>query len=184
MIAIEIIAVIFTLVSVILSIRRNILCWPIGIVGIIAYATLFTTNKLNADFGLQFIFIIQSLIGWWYWNRGQDGGELPVTRLKTKESLTLVGMMVIAYCLIVYLLTNYTNSSMIYLDSFVSIGSVTANWLLVKKKFESWVIWIMVDIAFVTLFASKGLYMSAVLYSIFTCTAINGFVTWRKLIKK
>ena len=52
----EIIAVIFSLICVYLTVKKNIWAWGTGLIGVIAYAFVFYDNQLYADFGLQFIF--------------------------------------------------------------------------------------------------------------------------------
>ena len=67
----EIIAVLFTLGCVALTARQNIWCWPVGIVGVIAFFLVFLEQKLYAETTLQVIFLLQSLYGWYNWVRLQ-----------------------------------------------------------------------------------------------------------------
>jgi len=53
-----------------------------------------------------------------------------------------------------------------------------ANFLLAKKKLEAWMLWIIVDVVYIGLFAYKGLYMSSGLYFIFLILAIFGLFKW------
>ena len=177
---VEIIAVIFSLACVILTIRRNVWCWPVGIVGTIAYLYLFLMHQLNADCFLQIVFVMQGIIGWVNWTDGKKNNNLPVTRVNPHAGVRLLSTCLVAYVVLVILLQRYTNSSAIFVDSFVSIASVAANWLLVRKKLESWLLWIVVDIVYIGLFAYKGLYMSSGLYLIFLLLAIQGFYTWNR----
>ena len=43
----EIIAITFTLICVYLTSRQNILCWPTGIVSVIAFFLLYLNEELN-----------------------------------------------------------------------------------------------------------------------------------------
>ena len=55
---IESTAVIFSLLSVILTTKKNQLCWPVGIIGVIFYGYIFYQNKDWSNFILQFVFIV------------------------------------------------------------------------------------------------------------------------------
>ena len=63
----EIIAVLFSLISVWLTSKDKIWCWPTGIIGVIAFACLFYTKGEWANVGLQFIFLFQSISAWINW---------------------------------------------------------------------------------------------------------------------
>jgi nicotinamide mononucleotide transporter len=178
---IEIIAAISTLISVWFSVKKNKLLWPTGIIGIGAYLWLFYTVQLYADFGLQFIYLAQSLYGWWYWSGGKEKIEPPITELDDWWLYMFIPINTISWTLFLhYFLVNYTNASLPYFDALCSVISLTANWLLAKKKIESWYLWILVDTIYVGVFIYKELYLSAVLYAVFFFMAINGLQKWRK----
>jgi len=82
------------------------------------------------------------------------------------------------------LFANYTNAAAPYIDSLVATMSLTANYLLVKRKIENWLIWITVDLIYVGLFIYKGLYISAGLYAILFILAIKGYYNWKKHLKE
>ena len=72
---IEIVAVVMTLVGIALTIKEKISCWPVAIVGILAYFVVFIRARLYADATLQPIYVVQNLYGWWYWARGGERGQ-------------------------------------------------------------------------------------------------------------
>lgn len=65
MLLIEIIAVVFSLLCVLLAIKKNVFNWPMGIVAVTAYFILFYNLKLYADMTLQLFFLFQGLYGWY-----------------------------------------------------------------------------------------------------------------------
>lgn len=180
---IEIIAVIFSLICVIFTVKENILAWPIGIIGIAAYAFIFFDTKLFADFGLQFIFIAQSIYGWWYWKRDASGIKPPITRLSPLYIFIGVVVFTVVWYLIYQVLSSFTTANLPLIDSFAALGSLTANFLLAKKKLDNWVIWIIVDIIYIGLFISKGLYLSSGLYLVFLVLSVFGLIEWIKEYK-
>jgi nicotinamide mononucleotide transporter len=78
---IEVLAVVATLLSVWLSVRRNILTWPTGIVGVSAYFVVFLRARLYADMALQVLFFVQCSYGWWAWRRSEQRAEPPIRTL-------------------------------------------------------------------------------------------------------
>ncbi|MDQ6873277.1 MAG: nicotinamide mononucleotide transporter family protein, partial [Gemmatimonadota bacterium] len=67
---IESVAVVMTLVGIVLTIKEKISCWPVAIVGILAYLVVFIRARLYADSALQPIYVVQNIYGWWYWAHG------------------------------------------------------------------------------------------------------------------
>jgi nicotinamide mononucleotide transporter len=176
---IELLAVITTLICVWLTIKRHIWSWPIGIIAVILYSIVFWKTKLYSDFGLQFIFLIQSIIGWITWkNHLEDKYHTRVEVLSGIGRLFYITTGIGLYVVLAFIMKEYTNASVPWVDSFVAVFSLIANWLLAKRKIESWIIWILVDIIYIGLFIYKGLYFSAGLYYILLLMALQGFKKW------
>lgn len=181
----EIFAVIFTLLCVWLAMKRNVLSWPIGLIGVILYSFIFWNTKLYSDFILQIIFFIQGIIGWLYWfkNKEDNTNKTKIDNLTSNDKIKWVIFSIISYIIISLLLSNYTDASAPWIDSFVAINSLIANWLLAKRKIENWYIWIMVDIIYIGLFIYKELYLSAGLYLILGIISVNSLIEWNKQLK-
>lgn len=180
---IEIIAVVFTLVCVYLLTKRNILNWPIGIIGAILYGFIFFDAKLYADFGLQILFVIQGIFGWISWQQNKDESDkVEVSFLSLKWKLITGSILISSWILISYLLSFYTDASAPWIDTFVVVTSIIANYLLIKRKVDSWYLWILADVIYIGLFIYKDLYPTAILYSILLGLAIKGYHDWYKKI--
>ena len=64
---IEIFGFVTGVVNVWLLARQNIWNWPVGIANNLAYLILFATSGLYGDSGLQFVYIVLAIYGWWLW---------------------------------------------------------------------------------------------------------------------
>jgi nicotinamide mononucleotide transporter len=177
---IEIIAVLFTFISVYLTIKGNILCWSTGLVGITFYSILFYQNNLLADLGLQFVFFIQSIIGWINWKKPKL--DLKPTWLSYAQRGIVINLTILTY-MIIFIITNRLGGNLPILDSAVATFSIIAMTLLIFKKIESWFFWILNDIILISIFISTDLYLSAFIYFTFLIMATKGFLEWRKNIK-
>ena len=175
----ELLAFIFTLLCVWFTTKRHILSWPIGIVGIVLYAFVFWEAKLYSDFGLQFVFAWQSIVGWMVWNKHlEDKEHTKVEFLSPRDRISWILIGLSSWILLGSVMNEYTNASAPWVDSFVAIFSLIANWLLAKRKIENWWIWIGVDIIYIFLFAYKSLYLSSLLYLILLFLAYQGLKNW------
>lgn len=179
---IEITAVVFSLLSVILAIKNNVLTWPVGIVGIIFYAIIFYETKTWGNMVLQFLFIIQSLYGWYYWNVIGKVEELPISKLeKCDRDLFALSTGLLTFFITFILLMTGDKSP--YLDGITTSLSIVATLLLAIKKIDNWYYWIAADILYIYLFITQELYWSAGIYFVFLLLVISGLKTWKKNIK-
>jgi nicotinamide mononucleotide transporter len=177
----ELFAAIVGAVSVWLSVRQNILSWPTAIVNVVLYAIVFYQAKLYADMGLQVIYAILSVYGWYEWLYGGEGRtELHVTRTSPRLAALLAGISLAGAAVLGTLLRHTTDAALPYMDSFLSSTSLVAQWMMTRKKLENWLLWIGLDILYVGMFIFKGLYLTAGLYAVFLALAVRGYLDWRR----
>lgn len=179
---VEVLGVVTGLLCVWLTVRAHVACWPVGILSSLAYAWFFYAHlKLYSDALLQLFFIGSSLVGWWQWLRGGPARtELPVTRLDPRGRL-LAGLSTAGASVAVgWLFSRFTDASMPWLDAVTSGMSVTAQLLLVRKKVESWVLWIAVDVLSIYLYLAKQARLTALLYVLFLVLATRGLLEWKR----
>ena len=62
-----------------------------------------------------------------------------------------------------------------YADAILFFGSLSAQILMVYEKYETWVLWLIVDAGYVALYASQDLPFTSLLYAAFTALAAIGW---------
>jgi nicotinamide mononucleotide transporter len=167
--------------SVWLSVRQNIWSWPTAIVNVVLYAIVFYQTKLYADMGLQVVYAVLSLYGWYEWLYGGEGRtELRVTRTGRRLGTLLTLIAAAGSAALGVLLHRTTDAALPFMDSFLSSTSLVAQWMMTRKLLENWLVWIGVDVLYVGMFVFKGLYLTAGLYAVFLALAVNGYLDWRR----
>ena len=177
----ELIAAVVGAVSVYLSVRQNIWSWPTAIVNVVLYTLVFYDAKLYADMGLQVIYAVLSIYGWYEWlHGGENKTELHVSRTGPRLAgiLSIIGLAGAGILGVV--LRGATDAALPFMDSFLSSTSLVAQWMMTKKKLENWLVWIAVDVLYVGMFIFKHLYLTAGLYAVFLVLAIRGYIDWRR----
>jgi nicotinamide mononucleotide transporter len=178
---VEWIAAIAGAVSVYFSAREKILSWPTGILNVSLYAFIFYESGLYSDMGLQVVYLILSIYGWYKWLHGGEHHS----RLAVSYATPAVWTAAAGIGLVFWLgLSRYTATlqgvSYPYLDSGLTTLSLIAQWMMTRKIVENWVLWIIADVVYVPMYVSKGLYVTAVLYAVFLVLAAVGLVNWRR----
>ena len=178
---IEILGIITGLLGVWLTIRKNIWCFPVGIINVTTYALMFSSEgiRLYADAILQCIYLLLLIYGWIQWKKNRktfDTFNYPAQLFTTK----LIYISFLAYFLLSLFLQEFTNASLPWLDSALTILSLVAQWMIARKLIANWIIWIIVDAVYVPLYFYKGLPLTSILYFIFLLLAVKGYMDWRK----
>jgi nicotinamide mononucleotide transporter len=177
----ELFAALTGAIAVWLSVRQNIWSWPTAIVNVVLYAVVFYEARLYADMGLQVVYAVLSVYGWYEWRYGGEGRtELRVTRTSIREGAALGLIAGVGSMLLGALLHRSTDAALPFMDSFLSSTSLVAQWMMTRKKLENWLLWVVVDVLYVGMFIFKGLYLTAALYAVFVALAVRGYVDWRR----
>ncbi len=184
-------------IAVFLSAKANVWSWPLGIINVVLFFFLFYQVQLYPDMFLQVFFFVTNLMGWWRWTNPQIGEEdkknqLRVTKMTPRAWLFFMIIGLIGTFLFGSLAKNLHSffpilfsqpSAFPFADSFVTVMSIVATYLMVQKKMECWLVWILVDAVACYLYFSKGIMLVGIEYVIFCFIAAFGFWNWRKEYK-
>jgi nicotinamide mononucleotide transporter len=175
----ELISFVLAVITVVLNIRQTHWAWLFAIVSSATYGIVFFGARLYGDVGLQLVFIVVSLWGWYQWLYGGAQHEaLCVTRLSASGWQRAIIGWLVGFALLAASLKTWTDTDVPYADSFLTAGSLLGQLLLSRKKVENWHVWIAVDVLYVGLYVYKGLILTAILYAVFVVLAIIGLRTW------
>ena len=178
---IEILAVVFGIVSVYLSTREHIWSWPTALVNVTLYFIVFFEAKLYADMGLQVVYFALSLYGWYEWlYGGENRTELHVTRVSRSLAVRLALIAITCAAILGTTLARFTDAALPYLDSLTTSTSLVAQWMMTRKILENWAVWVAVDVVYIGMFIFKQLYLTAGLYAVFLVLAAMGYRKWKR----
>ncbi|MEL7587369.1 MAG: nicotinamide riboside transporter PnuC [Prolixibacteraceae bacterium] len=182
---VEVLGAVLGLAYIFLSIRQNILTWPVGLLTSALYIYVFFEAKFYADMSLQVYYVGISIYGWYYWIKGRSEQKHRVPVIKTSPALwlPLAAVSVLFFVCIAFILICYTDSPIPGWDAFTTALSLTATWMLARKYLEHWLIWIVVDLVSAVLYATRNLWATAVLFSVYTGMAFIGYLQWKKALK-
>lgn len=182
---IEAIAVVFGCACVILTIRQSIWCWPTGLVQVVLFIVIFYQVKLYSDLILHVVYVVLQFYGWYHWLHGsKHGDKLPVSQLSCTSRFAWVVVTLFVAAVWGYLMDRYTDASVAYGDAFTTVASLVAQWMMARKRLESWLFWIVVDVVAVFIYWYKGLYLTSGLYAVFLVLATMGWFTWRRSFRQ
>ncbi len=167
------------------------------------YIFVYYEAGLYADFGINLYYLLAAVYGWavWIWSRRNgpmtDGSAIVeesdstgIQSIFAKPSPlgwakggVLIGVTLLAFLLIAWILIRFTDSNVPWLDSFTTALSMAAMWMLAKKYVEQWWVWMVVDVVSAGLYVYKELYFTAGLYLLYAVIAYFGYCKWVQLMK-
>ena len=183
----EAVAVIMGIVSVWYSRKENILVFPTGIINTSLFIYLSYKGHLLGEASVNLYYTIMSFYGWYLWTRKKEDHKtlvLQITASTKKEWLQQLAFFAIFYVVIYaalsYAKTAFAPEAIPWADAFASATAYTAMWLMAKKKVESWIWWILTNIASIPLYFTKGYAFTSVQFLILLFLAIAGWQSWYK----
>lgn len=169
----EFVASIVSFIGVALGITGKRITWPWWALSSALYGVFFLQYDLYASAALQIVFIIAAILGWFGW---EPTGAKPGP-LASKKRVVIVAAILLATLALAPVLKSLGAAST-YVDAILFFGSFAAQMLMVYEKYESWVLWLVVDAGYVALYASQGLLFTTLLYVVFTVLAALGWSKW------
>jgi nicotinamide mononucleotide transporter len=176
-------ATIAGLLDVYLVSRANIWNFFFGIITVTLYGVIFWQAKLYADMTLQLVFLCFQFYGLYHWlYGGKRHAPLTIRKANFNIYISAAIAVIILFISYAFILKNYTDSTTIYIDAFTTAMSLVAQWMLSKKWYEHWLLWITVDIISIKMYLIKHLYLTSGLYCVFLTICCIGFYQWRKQV--
>lgn len=178
---------------VILVAKRRILNYYVGIANILGYSYISYQYTLYGEVMLNMLYYLpMSLVGIWMWLRHRDKKTQDAVQVTTVPDIVrCVGGVALVFLIIAYgLVLKEMGDKQPFLDATTTLLSVVAMLLMVLRRVEQWVLWIIVDVASVIMWW-RVLQMSGnndiailVMWVAYLINAIYGLIAWQKMIRK
>lgn len=175
-----------------------------GLINVTLFAIIFFQIQLYASLLLQLFFFAANLYGWYAWSRqtSQNEAELQIRWLPLPKALSWLAACVVAIALMTLyidpvfaVLTRVAVNVMQamgvnvvmptlqpdafpFWDSCMMVLSIAAMVLMTRKYVENWLLWVIINVISVAIFALQGVYAMALEYLILTFIALNGSRMW------
>lgn len=163
----------------------------LGTVNVLFYAYIAFGAKYYGEVMLNLIYYFpMNFVGWFAWNKhmNEENGEVIKSSLSRKKGIILYVCTAVAIFLY-GLVLRALNGNLPFVDSMSTVVSVVAQILSVKRLTEQWVLWIVVDVVTVIMwavnFANGGESIATLLmWSIYLLNAIIMYIRWKREVKE
>ncbi|MDB9908396.1 nicotinamide riboside transporter PnuC [Gammaproteobacteria bacterium] len=178
----EITAVIFAILYLILAVKQNILCWIAGIISSVLYFFIMQKAGLYMEAYLQVFYVVMGIYGWSQWSASNASNPSFIVNTWSKsQHMIAISIILVLSLLSGFLLERYTDAALPFLDALVSWGAVVATYMVAKKLLENWIYWFVIDATSIFLFIERGLWLSALLFATYLVIIFFGYQSWNKV---
>lgn len=186
----ELIAVIAGIASVWYSRKESILVYPIGLVNTTIYIYLSFKGHLLGEASVNLYYTLMSLWGWYLWTRVDPNKHTIILQITISNArdwihqiLFFLAFYFSLYFSLTYLKKEFAPEAIPWADALASAAAYTGMWLMAKKKVESWIWWIITNIASIPLYFIKGYTFTSVQFIVLLVLAIAGLKSWNDKAK-
>lgn len=201
---IEAVGTVAGLLCIWLASLERIVNYFFGLVNVTLFAIIFFQIQLYASLLLQLFFFAANIYGWYAWSRQttQHEAELQIRWLPKPKAIgwlaacvVAIGLMTIYIDPVFAFLTRVAVNVMQFFglnvtqptlqpdafpfwDSCMMVLSIVAMVLMTRKYVENWLLWVIINVISVVIFALQGVYAMSLEYLILTFIALNGSRMW------
>ena len=182
----EIAGFVLALAMVVCSINELHWIWPLAIASSVLYFFVFKDSLLYGEATLQLVFALLAFWGWWQWLR-KGANEKPVLRIQRLSARGWAWVVLSSVALwpaLALMLEHFTDSDVAWWDALPTALSLVGQALLGRKYIENWLVWLVVNLISVALFAHKALWLTCVLYALFTAMSFWGWRAWQMRLQE
>ena len=188
----DIISSVLGLTCVVLAGRNSKYNFWVGYLYTAALFLLFWNKNLYASLLLQPVSLAINVLGHWRWTHpkadeqsAEDSKKLKVSRLTPAAAVICVAGTVIVAGLWGFTLDKlFPSDPHPYLDCVVTALILLAQLLSSLKKWECWIVWILVNITQIILHISVGNIFMPIVCGLYLINGLWSLTTWIKLYRK
>jgi nicotinamide mononucleotide transporter len=169
----EFVAAIASFIGVYLGTTGKRITWPWWIISSSLYGVFFYQVDLFASAMLQLVFIGAAIYGWFGW---APTGAVPGT-ISTRNRIAIAIGTLVSVAALSPVLANI-GAAATWTDAFILIASLVAQLLMIYEKYETWVLWLIINVVATAQYLSLGYWFTAILYAVFAIVAILGWKRW------
>jgi nicotinamide mononucleotide transporter len=177
---IELTAAVLAIAYVVLAIGQHISCWVAALLSSVLYVWVFFQAHLYMDSVLNVFYAAMAVYGWWQWQQGKEGTQLPIIRWPAAAHVIALALVLLLSLLTSWVLRRYTPAALPFLDSLEFWASIYATYLAARKVYENWHWFFVIDALCVGLYFNRRLFTTMLLFGVYLVLIVIGMREWRR----
>lgn len=171
--------------------KGKLMSYLFGLINVILYAIISYNAKYYGEVMLNVLYYLpMQFYGFFTWKKNMNTETHEVKKLKMTAKGRIILTVVIAVMTVVYgIILHLLGGNMPFVDAFSTVASVVALYIAIKMYIEQWMIWLVVDIVTVVMWAfafanGTDSIATLVMWALYIANAVVMHVKWSKEIKE
>lgn len=207
---IEMIGTVFGLLCIWCASKEKNINYFFGLVNVTLFAIIFYQIQLYGLLVLQLFFFCANIYGWYAWTRpdAMDGQALKIRWLPKEKLIKISFISLVAIFLLTLFIDQFFNvlaqvsvaiinvfggsvtlgslepDAFPFWDATMTVLSIVAQILMTRKYVENWILWVVINMISVGVYAAQGVYAMSIEYLILLFIALNGTKDWMQTAKR
>lgn len=124
-------------------------------------------------------YLVTTIIGMFIWGKNVDGDKVKPQKMSFGDWMVLSSMLPLLILGISVFVVKFNNSEQIFLDTLTTTIGIIAQIMLIFRFREQWVLWLILDVLCVILWAIDGNWCLMVQYIFWTINCVYGYFCWK-----
>lgn len=168
-------------INVVLCSQRKLSFYFFAYIQMFTYIVIICQQHLWGELGENIFYVITTTIALFMWIKNYNKEEKQVEARKlTNFQIFLCCMLFFVCTILLYAVLLNTNDPQPFLDSVSTVPAFIAQFMLMFRLREQWIMWLIVDIATLILWISIGNIFMIAQYVFWIMNCIYGFIKWSK----
>lgn len=165
-------------ISVVLCSQKKLSFYFWGILQLVTILIISYQTGLYGKVLENGFYLITMLLGFWLWDKNKTDNEVKTETMSFSDYAILA----IFVPLLIYgvsLFVVYANSEQLVLDTTTTVIGIIAQLMLIFRFREQWVLWFILDVLCIALWAKDGNWCLLVQYIFWTINCVYGYFCWK-----
>jgi nicotinamide mononucleotide transporter len=124
-------------------------------------------------------YLVTTIIGMFVWGKNIDGDKVESQKMSGGDWMVLLSMLPLLILGISVFVVKFNNSEQIFLDTLTTTIGIIAQIMLIFRFKEQWVLWLILDVLCIALWAKDGNWCLMVQYIFWTINCVYGYFCWK-----
>ena len=169
-------------ISVVLCSQKKFSFYFWGLLQLITIIIISYNSELYGKVVENGFYLLTMFVGMSEWKKNKDNGDVKVRSMDIYDCI-IFGTLLIPLCTILsYSIVSSYNSGQIGLDTTTTVIGIVAQVLMILRFKEQWILWFILDVLCIVLWAIDGNWCLVTQYIFWTINAVYGYKIWKKSV--
>lgn len=124
-------------------------------------------------------YLLTLFIGMFIWNKQTNNGKVKVEKMGVDDYHILAIFVPLLVCGVSLFVIKFNGTNQVFLDTLTTTIGIVAQLMMIFRFREQWVLWFILDVLCIALWAIDGNWCLMVQYIFWTINCIYGYYCWK-----